>query len=208
MDKINELTEQFTKFPGVGPRQARRMVFYLLRTRRDWVTRFTNDILHLKDSVQQCIACGRHFSPLEHSSETHRLCTICADDTREPTIMIVEKDVDLENIEKSRIYHGTYFVLGGLYAPLATDPFGYMRMHDLTALIEERMSAKRLVEVVIALAVNPDGEETAHVLEEKLKPLFSATSCSLTHLGRGLSTGSELEYADPETIKHAFRSRY
>ncbi len=207
MDKISELTEQFTKFPGVGPRQARRMVYYLLRARGDWVQNLTDDITLLKQRIAQCADCGRHFAPLPGDEQPY-ICPICSDTAREPTLMIVEKDVDLENVEKSGVVRGTYFVLGGLYAPLASDPYVYMRIRPLLALVHKRLRANTLAEVIIALPVNPDGEETARALEEKLAPALQDADCSITHLGRGLSTGSELEYADPDTIKHAFRGRY
>jgi recombination protein RecR len=212
MDKISALTEQFTKFPGVGPRQARRIVYHLLRSRKDALLALANDIASLKDSVSQCTGCFRHFtrSPGAQSEE----CSICQSTSRTHTLMIVEKDVDLENIERSGTYTGQYFVLGGLYAPLAKEPLAYVRLGELLSRVAALRSAHDLTEIVIALAINPDGDETARMLEGKLATLNESTDeavpppFSITHLGRGLSTGSELEYADPETIKHALRSRF
>ncbi len=189
--------------PGVGPRQARRMVFFLLRQRREWTEELTTLIRALRTRVATCEDCRRFFLP---SREGEARCRICADPHRpDHTLIIVEKEVDLENIERSGAVEGKYFVLGGLYAPLAKEPARALRLAHLDALLARR--AAQLKEVIIALAVNPDGEETRRFLVERLAPLAQRYGFALTAPARGLSTGSELEYADPQTLRSAFAGR-
>lgn len=206
MDSINKLTEYFTKFPGVGPRQARRMVYYILRQNRGWSEDVAKMIVELKRDVTTCTSCFRHYIPTGPANRA--LCNVCADETRAiDTLMIVEKDVDFENIEKSGIYRGRYFILGGMYAPLAKNPEAYIRSDQLIDLIAQRIKEKTLRELIIALAVNPEGEETRNFLLKKIHPLLEGSTVNISTLGRGLSTGSELEYADSDTIKSAFETR-
>jgi recombination protein RecR len=203
VDSINKLTEYFIKFPGVGPRQARRMVYYLLRQRKDVSDEIAKMIVELKHNVAVCQSCFRHFVPSPKGS--HTTCVLCSNPQRDTSVlMIVEKDVDFENIERSGVYRGVYFILGGLYAPLSKEPEAAMRSAQLMSTITQR-AQHGLQEIIIALAVNPDGEETAHFIADKIRNLNIVIT--VTMLGRGLSTGSELEYADPDTIKNAFESR-
>ena len=206
MDSINKLTDLFTKLPGVGPRQARRMVFYLLRTRRDTVDEIVRLIGDLKKNVTVCQACYRHFVPPQPGVQQ---CSVCSDGNRtHDTLMIVEKDVDFENIERSGTYTGMYFILGGLYSPLGKNPTGFMHIDALKQRIAELVAQYEMKEIIIALAVNPDGEETVHFLKKELHDLCENHQLNITMLGRGLSTGSELEYADAQTIQNAFESRH
>ena len=204
MDAINKLTEYFTKFPGVGPRQARRMVYYLLRQKQSMTEEIAGLMTELKKHVTTCQSCFRHFVP--HTPQT--LCPTCKDPNRsDESLMIVEKDVDYENIERSTIYHGKYFVLGGLYVSLAKNPTEFTRFPELKKIVSERAASGALKEIIIALPVNPDGEETAMHIRELVAPITKEHEVRITMLGRGLSTGSELEYADAETIKSAFTTR-
>ena len=204
MDSIRELTEYFTKFPGVGPRQARRMVFYALRQKKEWVNELAYKLQELKNEVTLCPSCFQHFVPTPH--QTHANCPICADQNRTPSsLLVVEKDIDLEILEKSNVYQGHYFVLGGLYAPLAKVPTAYIRNEQLATKINH-LIPQGLTEVILAFSVTPDGDETVRFLHNSLKSFLPET-VSITLLGRGLSTGSELEYADPETLRNAFSRR-
>jgi recombination protein RecR len=204
MNEIDRLAEYFLKFPGVGPRQAKRMVYYLLRQNRSWVAELTEAIEQVKARVTRCPACFRHFTP--SSAQRDPRCELCQDPNRSDAhLIIVEKDVDLENIEKSHVIAGRYFVLGGLYAPLKKDPEAFIRTRELRAHLAER--AAGLSEVILAFAVSPDGDETVQFLRELLSPLAKEHGFRVTTLGRGLSTGSELEYADPATIASALEGR-
>jgi len=120
--------------------------------------------------------------------------------------MVVSRDVDFENIEKTKAFPGYYFILGGNLPVLEKNPETKIRERELLSQIEKRIS-QGLIEVIIALDYNPEGEHTREHVERTIRntPIFS--HLKITHLGRGLSTGSELEYTDSDTIKNALRSR-
>ena len=202
MNSIDKLTEIFRSFPGIGPRQARRFVYYLLSRNGTYSQELVRAIENLKKEIIQCPGCLRHFAKNGHVTS---LCSICADDTRDNSmLMIVPRDIDLEAVERSGSYKGYYFVLGGTVPILEKEPEKKVRIKDLEAKIKNNPDLK---EVVLAMNANSDGEHTADYLKEKLSTLVQGSSLYISVLGRGLSTGAELEYADPETLRSAFLHR-
>lgn len=200
MSSIDKLTEIFRKFPGVGPRQARRFVYHLLSRNDGTVDEIVNNIGKLKNDVAQCKVCQRFFAIKNPDAE---ICPICVDGNREQTIlMIVARDVDLDNMEKSRAYNGLYFVLGGSVPILEEKPQTFIRQAELI----ERIKDKTFKEVIIATSANPEGENTFYYVQGLLKKSLG-DSIRITTLGRGLSTGTELEYSDADTIKSAMMNR-
>ena len=113
--------------------------------------------------------------------------------------MIVEKDVDIESIEKSLAYHGRYFVLGGLAPFIDTDLESSIRVRELEKLIQEKGTVNNLSEIIFALAANPEGDRTADLIKEKIAPLQERFKFKVSQLGRGFSTGTEVEYSDADT---------
>jgi recombination protein RecR len=202
MNSIDRLTEMFSKFPGIGPRQARRFVYFLLSRTGSYPEELARAIENLKREISQCEECQRHF--VKNSGE-NKLCSICSDDTRDNSILIlVPRDVDLEAVEKSGSFNGKYFVLGGIIPILEKEPEKKIRLFELEKLLKNRTEIK---EIVLAMNANNEGENTADFLKEKLSSLVQDRSLVISELGRGLSTGAELEYADPETLKNAFLHR-
>lgn len=200
MDPIERLSALFEKFPGIGPRQAQRFVQYLLRSSPSLRREMIDSLQDLGGSVVQCSACMRYFG----SSRTTKanVCGLCSNPERNSALLsVVASDADLLAIERSGTYRGRYFVLGGTIS-LASEQMTGLRVKQLLKLIHERAG---LEEVILAFPANPEGDSTAVRLREELASDFP--ELSVTSLGRGLSTGSELEYADPETIKSALESR-
>lgn len=193
MDPIERLSALFEKFPGIGPRQAQRFVQHLLRSSPSVRREMMDGIRDLGSSVQQCPLCMRF------SSGTKGLCSICADTNREPLLAIVASDSDLLALERSHTYRGRYFVLGGLIS-LASEKTNGLRLRELLGSLPKR---EGLREVILAFPANPEGDATATRVREEL----AASGISVTKLGRGLSTGSELEYADPDTLRSALDNR-
>lgn len=193
MDPLERLSALFEKFPGIGPRQAQRFVQHLLRTspstRRDLI----DSIRDLGSSVQQCPLCMRF------SSGQRGLCSICTDTRREPLLAVVSSDSDLLALERSHTYRGKYFVLGGLIS-LASEKTNGLRLRELLASLPKH---EGLREIILAFPANPEGDATATRVSEEL----AESGISVTKLGRGLSTGSELEYADPDTLRSALANR-
>jgi recombinational DNA repair protein RecR len=120
--------------------------------------------------------------------------------------MIVSHDVDFENIEKTHFYNGYYFILGGTIPILEKNPEKRIRQKELIENIEKKIS-NGLSEIILALSYNPEGENTLTYLEQILKPITDKNNIKISTLGRGLSTGTELEYSDSDTIKNALRNR-
>ncbi|PIP86811.1 recombination protein RecR [Candidatus Campbellbacteria bacterium CG11_big_fil_rev_8_21_14_0_20_44_21] len=205
MNAIEKLTEIFGKFPGIGSRQAKRFVYFLLTKDRLFLENLSKNLLSLKKNIKVCGFCHRFYqSEISRSN----LCRICSDKNREvETLMVVEKDADLENVERTGVYNGRYFVLGGVVPILEKNPEKLVRVNELLSLIESEMKNNGLNEVILATGVNPEGDNTRSFLMTLLKK-SKEKKLKLSTLGRGLSTGTELEYSDAETLKSALENRH
>ena len=198
---IQKLIEQFSKFPTVGPRTAARFVFYLLQAPKEEIEELVNSISNLSKEIKLCSFC---FKPYAGPGN---LCEICYDPRRDRTkLCIVEKEVDLEAIEKTKKYNGLYFILGGTVPLLKKEP-KKIRISELIERIKDpaifHLFNASFEEIIIATNPTPEGEATALYLEKKLKPFNK----KITKLGRGLPIGGELEYADEETLSEALQRR-
>ena len=201
MNTIQKLTELFTRFPGIGPRQAGRFVYFLLSSSYSYRSELIRLIGALKDETKICTSCSRFHS------DRPEICTICSDKNRDNSLlMLVEKDVDLDNIERTKDYHGYYFVIGGRVPILDKDPSASIKEKELKEALEKR-AQEGLKEVILAFSVNPEGENTTQHIQKVLEPFITKHNLKTSTLGRGLSTGSELEYSDSETIKNALKNR-
>jgi len=213
MNPIEKLTDLFEHFPGIGPRQARRFVQYLLSTSPVIRQELAEAIKSLGAGTAQCRRCFRWFpiddrrAPSASDAEGALLCDICANKKRDQSLLfVVEKDADIDNVEKSG-YRGLYFVLGGAIPLAAEEPAKFVRMRELLKRAEAEGSKKSLKEIILGLSATTEGDHTRLILQENLMPIADVHSLKLSSLGRGLSTGSELEYADPDTIASALNSR-
>jgi recombination protein RecR len=199
MDPLHKLAEYFREFPGIGPRQAKRFVYFLLTRNSSELEDISRLITEIKKSVRICSLCYR-FYPDGKST----VCPVCADPNRDASqLMIVSRDVDFEAIEKSKVYHGYYFVLGGIIPILEKEPEKRVRLKELQA----RISKGQFKEVILSLNANAEGEHTADFIRDYIAQNFANKNIKVSVLGRGLSTGTELEYADGETIKSALKNR-
>jgi len=199
MDPISKLTEYFREFPGIGPRQARRFVYFLLTRNASYLEEIARLILSIKKSIKVCTSCFRFYQDSNTS-----VCSICADKDRDTNqLMIVSRDVDYEAIEKSKFYTGFYFILGGTIPILDKEPEKKVRLNELYA----KISGGQFKEIILSLNANAEGEHTADFIRDYLKNKFQERELTITVLGRGLSTGTELEYSDSDTIKNALKNR-
>lgn len=202
---IRELTEQFKRFPGIGERQAKRFVYFLLYQSPAYTESLIRKINELKKNVLQCKECMRFYTKKDSGKN---ICSICSDQSKDKTVLlVVEKDVDMEALERSKIYQGTYFVLGGLIPIIEKKLPSYVRYTELMKKIEDKVSTNELEEIVLGFSMNPSGEFTDRYIRSQLEKLLDPNKVKITSLGRGLSTGSELEYADSETLKYALENR-
>lgn len=196
---IQELTDLIAELPGIGPRQARRIVQFLLRADQSFKKKLADRVVSLSAGVSQCASCFRF------DETTNRLCPLCADSGRDrSTLLVVEKDVDVEGIEAAGMYRGQYFVLGSLM-PLTKQRRSALspRVTELTAGLKQRIAEVK--EVVLAFATTPEGDYTARELKRTL--VEACPALKISFLGRGLSLGAEIEYADHETLRSAFQGR-
>lgn len=204
MNSIEKLVEMFRQFPGIGPRQARRFVYFLLGRDSSFIKSLTSLISDLKASVFECVKCHRFFTSTARGKKDR--CNICEDPNRDYSIlMIVSRDADLEIVEKSNSYRGLFFVLGGSLLILEKEPEKRIRIKELVSCIEDKDS--KVSEIILALNANPEGEHTAEYVVSVIAPLAKEKNIKISYLGRGISTGTELEYADSDTIKNALKNR-
>ncbi|MDO8569766.1 MAG: toprim domain-containing protein [bacterium] len=198
MNSIDKLSEIFARFPGIGPRQAKRFVYFLLSRNSDYTSELVRAVQNLKKEIIQCGKCMRFFTK---NGQISKLCSVCADETRDSSmLMIVPRDIDFEAVERSGSYNGYYFILGGVVPILEKEPEKRIRINELKNLINKKKAD--LKEIILAMNANLDGENTAEYLKQ-----YIGRGYVISILGRGLSTGAELEYADPETLKNAFLHR-
>ncbi len=202
-DSIDDLAELFKRFPGIGERQARRFVYFLIERNNDFRRSIADKIISLSKQVTQCRECYRFFQ-----TDGNELCDICASSSRDQSlVMVVEKDADITAVERSG-WNGKYFVLGGLI-PIADEKvIAHTRLRELENYLNRKRDSIR--ELILGFPMNPSGDFTDQyvrkVLEEKTNAI-NGNAMSIASLGRGLSTGTELEYSDPETIKNALKNR-
>ncbi|MEX0917579.1 MAG: toprim domain-containing protein [Candidatus Paceibacterota bacterium] len=204
MSSLDTLIAKFEKFPGIGARQARRFAFHILTMPKEDTAELAQLITTLHDSVTECNLCHRYFA---QNGTRSGVCTICADTLRDRTkLLIVERDSDIPPLERSGVYDGLYFVLGGTIPLLNTNATQKLRGGGLKQTVSERLP-EGLSEIILAFSVNPDGENTERYVRTLLAEVLEGHTITISHLGRGLSTGSELEYADPETLRNALKNR-
>jgi recombination protein RecR len=203
MDIIDKLSEIFKEFPGIGERQAKRFVYFLMSRTGAYNENLSSLILELKKEIAQCEDCFRFF--IVNNKKIDK-CNICADNNIDSTLlMVVEKDSDLESVRKSRVYNGKYFVLGGLVPIVEKTTKRRVRIEELKNKIN--IDKNKIKEIILAFSLNPQGDHTDQYVREQLKDVADKLNIKISSLGRGLSTGTELEYLDNDTIKNALKNR-
>ena len=201
---IAELAHLFSRLPGIGPRQARRFVYTLLIRGAEEVQILAKALNTLPLTVKRCPTCQRFFDGNGHQAPQ---CELCRDIDRDQTLlMIVEKDADIGAVENAASYNGQYFILGGLLPVLEKTPNLKIKSDELSDLVKEKIK-HGLQEIIIALAASSEGDNTIDYLKPFLAKILTGNKVKISILGRGLSTGSELEYADSDTLKNALKNR-
>ncbi len=189
---VENLINEFRKLPAIGPKSARRIVYYLLKLPSGHIENFARSLTEMKEKVKFCIHC-RNLSEDE-------VCHICRDQSRDRTkICIVEEVGDIILIEKTGQYHGLYHVLGGLLSPIENIGPDELRIPKLI----ERVKENSATEVIIALNPTVEGDSTAMYIKKQL----TSRRVIITMLASGLPVGGDLEYADEITIGRALSDR-
>ena len=193
---VQNLIEKFEKLPGVGPKSAQRLVFYLLHNPDHEINDFADKLQALKKNTVLCDIC-------HNVSETNP-CSICDDQTRETqTLCVVEQPLDVIAIEKSNSFHGQYHVLHGSIAPLNNIGPDQLFLHDISSRLLD------VTELIIATNPTMEGEATALYISEYLTSHSGVKSqnLSITRIGHGLPIGADIEYADGVTLSRALEGR-
>jgi len=201
---IQKLVELFAGFPTVGRRSASRFVFYLIKASDAEIDELVLAIQAVKKEIHLCRFC---FNPFE-TGEDALLCSICRDTLRNHSLLcIVEKESDLEALEKTKSYEGVYFILGDAVNAVRKDDIKNIRRDELRERVEKPknfgLESSGFKEVIIAINPTTEGEATALYIKRLLDTLKVKT----TQLGRGLPVGGELEYTDEETLRSALEGR-
>src|SRR3990167_2391169 len=187
MDIIEKLAEIFKEFPGIGERQAKRFVYFLM---------------------SRTPAYNENLSGLILDFKKEKLCDICSNvNADSSTLLVVEKDSDLESVKKSRMYHGKYFILGGLVPIVEKTTKSRIRIEELKQKISGSKEPNKLSEIILAFSLSPQGDHTDQYVREQIKDVSEKQTVKISSLGRGLSTGTELEYSDNDTLKNALKNR-
>jgi recombination protein RecR len=193
---VQKLIDELSKLPGVGPKTAQRLAFYLLKLPPEEALPLAQALIDVKESVRFCSRC---FNLTERE-----LCDICLDAGRDATtICVVEEPGDIVSIERTHEYRGLYHVLGGALSPL--DGVGPEKLH--LAELFERVRGEEVREVIVATNPNMAGEATALYVAEELRPSTAAGTLRITRPAAGLPMGGDLEYADEVTLGRALTGR-
>jgi len=205
---LEKVAEYFLKFPGIGPKQAKRFAYFLSATDDKFIKDLSNALVDLKNNVRRCVEC---FCFSGFKDRSTNICGLCADSSRDKALlMVVEKDVDFENIEKTHIYNGLYFILGGIIPIAEVEPTSRIHAKELFNIVQKKAKLPdgfNLREVIIATSATAEGENTALYIKKILEPLATKFNLKISVLGRGLSTGTELEYSDSSTLSSALKNR-
>jgi recombination protein RecR len=189
---VARLIQEFHKLPGIGPKSAQRLTYYLLRVPQEEALALAQAILEVKEKIAFCSVC-------QNLTDTDP-CLICDNPQRDRSqICVVEEALDILALERSGSYHGLYHVLHGVISPMDGVGPEDLKVEELL----ERLKSGEVSEVILATNPNLEGEATAMYLSRLLRPL----GLRLTRLARGLPTGADLEYADDLTLARALEGR-
>jgi len=191
-ESLAKLINELQKLPGIGPKSAQRLAFFLLGSSRQSVEELTAAILQAKQRLTYCSVCFNitDIDPCQHCSDSSR---------RADQICVVAEPKDLVAIERSGVYNGRYHVLGGVNTPLDGVEPDSLRIKELLA----RLSQNSVKELVLAISPTTEGEATVIYLTKLLKPL----GIKLTRIAYGLPIGADMDYADPATLSKALEGR-
>ncbi|MBN2430084.1 MAG: recombination protein RecR [Acidobacteria bacterium] len=189
---LAHLIDALKRLPGIGPKSAQRIAFFLLRADGEYVQTLLHAIREARDSVRLCERCNNYTD--------REICEICADKRRDSTtICVVEKPFDIAPIEKTGQYRGLYHVLHGVLSPIDGVGPEDLRIKNLLP----RLGENQVIEVIVATNPDVEGEATAIYLAKLLKPL----EIKVSRIALGLPVGSDLEFIDEVTIIRALQGR-
>jgi len=196
---IERLINSFEQLPGIGPKTAARLTFYLLHTPQAFLDNFGEAVGNLKKNTVECSVC-------HNVSETDP-CFICVDHNRDKRIIcVIEQPLDILSIEKTNQYRGVYHVLHGVINPLQNVSPEEIKIGELISRVRDN---EQILEVILATGSGMEGEATAMYIKKRLEEenVKRQTKFKITRMGQGLPVGADLEYADEMTLQRALEGR-
>lgn len=197
---VENVIQEFSKLPGIGPKSAARMAYHYLRSPNKDASKLAGVLSEMEEKV---IFCSKCFNISEDE-----VCNICDSQLRDHTkVCIVEEPMDVVAFEGSGAYNGLYFVLGGVISPAEGVGAEELRFKDLRKRVEELLEDGKKVELIIATNPSLEGEATSNYVHDLFKARIDSGDVIITRLAMGLPTGADLEYADNLTLKRALEGR-
>lgn len=195
---IEDLVESISSLPGIGPKSASRIAFFLLKAPVEMSENLAESIIRSRKELRICSNCFNYSEG--------ELCDICSNEKREPhRILVIEDALDLVAIEKTGEYLGHYHVLGGLLSPMNGVGPDEIRIEELLRRLM-KLDAKK-IELIIGLNPNMEGESTALYIQKEISDRLKSKQILVTKLARGLSSGADIDYLDEYTLRKALEGR-
>ncbi|HOF78827.1 MAG TPA: recombination mediator RecR [Candidatus Dojkabacteria bacterium] len=197
---VEQVIDEFSKLPGIGPKSASRMVYHFLRSPNKDATKLAKALTQMDLEVKNCSKC---FNVSDKD-----ICDICSSKIRKTNkLCVVEEPLDVVAFENSAVYDGFYFVLGGVISPADGIGADEIRFTELKDRVDELLKENDTVEVIVATNPNLEGEATSNYILDLFKNLLKEGKIKISRLAMGLPTGADLEYADRLTLKRALEGR-
>ena len=197
---VENVINEFSRLPGVGPKSASRMTYHYLRSSKLDATKLANALLAMEDEVMNCKKC--------FNVSDKEVCDICSSKLRkQDKLCVVEEPLDVVAFENSGIFDGLYFVLGGVISPAEGIGEEEIRFKELKERVNELLEGCDSLEVIVATNPSLEGEATASYIIDLFKDELKEEKIKITRLAMGLPTGADLEYADRLTLKRALEGR-
>jgi len=197
---VEQVIDEFSKLPGIGPKSASRMVYHFLRSPNKDATKLAKALTQMDLEVKNCSKC---FNVSDKD-----ICDICSSKIRKTNkLCVVEEPLDVVAFENSAVYDGFYFVLGGVISPADGIGADEIRFTELKDRVDELLKENDSVEVIVATNPNLEGEATSNYILDLFKNLLKEGKIKISRLAMGLPTGADLEYADRLTLKRALEGR-
>jgi len=191
------MIDELSKLPGIGPKSASRLAFYLYKIPQEQYESFASAVQSLKSNVTLCREC--------YNMSEHPLCAICGEPKRKQDLLcVVEDPLDVVALEQTRKFNGVYHVLGGAISPIDGIGPEQLKIAELTERVKKiQTNSESLVEIILATNPSLEGDATSMFIAKQLRPL----NVKLTRLARGIPVGGDLEYTDELTLSDAINYR-
>ncbi len=204
MSPLSKLSEILSTLPGIGPRHAERLAYFISAKNGAFINNFKKALEEVHAQGKRCTACRAVFYSTNPDIKS---CLLCKSKNRENGLLIVtDTEINRNSIEKSGVTNGRYFILGNTI-PMTDADASRLPISELINRIKE-LSKSGLQEIILAFSYTPEGEHTGEVLKKKIANVCKENKIKISNLGRGFSAGMEVEYSDTDTLKHAFKNRF